>query len=85
MSSNLVTFICYNLNTFENVFNKDITSFKDFLSEKFNEGYIVFDEFGNEYKKSNLNQIKMNNKKNLNIFYIMILILLANQLMIHYH
>ena len=65
MSSNLVTFICYNLNTFENVFNKDITSFKDFLSEKFNEGYIVFDEFGNEYKKSNLNQIKMNNKKNL--------------------
>lgn len=63
MSSNLVTFICYNLNTFENVFNKDITSFKDFLSEKFNEGYIVFDEFGNEYKKSNLNQIKMNNKK----------------------
>ena len=65
MSSNLVTFICYNLNTFEDVFNKDIISFKDFLSEKFNEGYIVFDEFGNEYKKSNLNQIKINKKKNL--------------------
>ena len=65
MSSNLVTFISYNINTFENVFKKDITSFKDFLSEKFDKGYIVFDEFGNEYKKSNLNQIKINNKKNL--------------------
>ena len=65
MSSSLVTFISYNLNTFENSFNKDITSFKDFLSEQFDKGYIVFDEFGNEYKKSNLNQIKLNNKKNL--------------------
>lgn len=65
MSSSLVTFISYNLNTFENAFNKDITSFKDFLSEQFDKGYIVFDEFGNEYKKSNLNQIKLNNKKNL--------------------
>jgi hypothetical protein len=65
MSSNLLTFIGYNINTFENVFKKDITSFKDFLSEKFDKGYIVFDEFGNEYKKSNLNQIKINNKKNL--------------------
>ena len=64
MSSSLVTFICYNINTFENSFNKDITSFKDFLSEKFDKGYILFDEFGNEYKKSNLNQIKINNKKN---------------------
>ena len=59
MSSNLVTFISYNINTFENIFKKDITSFKDFLSEKFDKGYIVFDEFGNEYKKSNLNQIKI--------------------------
>ena len=65
MSSSLVTFISYNFNTFENAFNKDITSFKDFLSEQFDKGYIVFDEFGNEYKKSNLNQIKLNNKKNL--------------------
>ena len=65
MSSNLVTFISYNINTFENIFKKDITSFKDFLSEKFDKGYIVFDEFGNEYKKSNLNQIKINKKKNL--------------------
>lgn len=65
MSSSLVTFISYNLNTFENSFKKDITSFKDFLSEQFDKGYIVFDEFGNEYKKSNLNQIKLNNKKNL--------------------
>ena len=65
MNSNLVTFIIYNINTFEDVIKKDITSFKDFLSEKFDKGYIVFDEFGNEYKKSNLNQIKINNKKNL--------------------
>ena len=65
MSSNLVTFISYNINTFEKVIIKDITSFKDFLSGKFDKGYIVFDEFGNEYKKSNLNQIKINKKKNL--------------------
>ena len=65
MSSNLVTYISYIINTFENVIKKDITSFKDFLSEKFDKGYIVFDEFGNEYKKSNLNQIKINKKKKL--------------------
>ena len=65
MSSNFVTFISYNINTFEKESKKDITSFKEFLSEKFDNGYILFDEFGNEYKKSNLNQIKINKKKYL--------------------
>lgn len=63
--TNLYTFISYDISNYDYTSHQDIKSFKKFLSDKFEKDIIIFDPFGNEYKKDNINKIKINNKKHL--------------------
>ena len=65
MSSNNSFFI-YNSSNYEYTFLRDINTFKSILLEKLEQNYFIFDKYGHEYQKDNIQQIQINkNEKNL--------------------
>ena len=53
-------FTLYDSSNFDSTQIKDIKLFKDLLLQKLEKDYIIFDKFGHEYQKSNLDKLKIN-------------------------